>query len=272
MLLAGCVIAQILILLLTIYLLLHGDIPTFLNTIFCYIPCAFVVTIALGITVIFISMRLKQKTVKITNKSKTIWGICLVLCLSIGIITFAHPSVSSEEKQKFEETFSLQQMILYTEEENWSIHHPSRQWGKTFYIRGGTFDNSEKITAINMDSKFYEQLPSYSAIYDVVVLKNIPSFLQNEMRSKFLSEFNVELYSYLQKNSTQKNNFQYGEAEITMYYDSHAYKETERILFVAEYKQNFLMFNLIFQDTSNQLHIDMDKILETSVNYLKTAS
>lgn len=263
-----CFFSQLIVLIAMIYLLLHVNIPMLFNMLFCYIPCAFFLTIANSITIIasFIHLK-KKKMIKFSHKIRIVWIICFLFC--IIIIAFSRTHVSYEQKQNFENCFSLRNLISYTEEENWCFQNPTRKWGETFYIRGGEIDNPEKITAINMDPQTYQELPNCSAIYDVIVLKNVPNIFLKETQSIFLSEFNAELYSYLYKDSTKKINFQYKGADITMYSDSHLDGESERLLFIAQYKQNFLMLNLVFQDTSHQIQINKDDVLEKAVDYLK---
>ncbi len=268
--LAICSFSQLVLLGVVVYLLLHGDIPTLFNTMFYYMPCAFFLTIVHITTIVAASVNLKKKRMmRFSSKIKIAWIVCFCFCFFTISSMFFHPYASDEQKQNFKNCFSLQNLVSYTQDENWCFQYPTRKWGKTFYIQGGETYNTEKITAINMKPQTYQELPDCSAIYDVVVVKNVPDILLKEIQTAFLSDFNTELYSYLHKDLTNQTSFQYKEADITMYYDSHLDGESERLLFIAKYKQNFLMFNLIFQDTSNQIQINRDDILEKAVDYLK---
>ncbi len=264
-------ILQILLVLWLAVKIVHADVSNFFDIIYCYFPIGFLVSVFFISAILSSAISIVKKRQEIFSKPiKVVWSICIIICIFVIILVYSKPFVSSQEKQIFQENFSLEHMISqqYNAETDFNIDNPTRKWGKTRYIRGEVLENRDKITSMNMDREAYQQLPDVSAECCVITLKNVPVLFQEQIQSMFQSKFSRQLDELSFKDLSKVESLEYQDATVKIYYDTNLFLETERIVIFAQHGQNYLLYSLIFQDTSHQMYVEKDYILDQAVAYL----
>lgn len=275
----GLLILFIFLQLLLIYVLatnlLHGEIAIFLNTIYIGLPICMLMSICCLITIVFlIKMLIQKNETRLPKAILATWIGCLGISLVFAIVLAYTSDVPKDHKLNFQEGFSPNKIISaeYKESSLVQVKHSAKRWWNVELFHSSLSENLENIKTVNLDDEMKLQYPNISTQYRVWYMTNIPLWLQKNADKVMDIAFYMEFDKFSWRDSSKIEKFEYEDVEFTLYHDSHIDLETDRVLLLAHYNDSYILLSLIFQDTTGNLQVNSNHILNQVVEFSKEQS
>lgn len=256
--------------------LLKGFGPNFspmMNALCILLPINVLLTVGY-FTYIFGSIASRRKQSKKLPKSATALCVISAVLALLYLVLFVVPLyfVNGDlfpKREAFKQAISLKNLISSNySEEDFEVTR-AQCWGNTVYLYGEVRANFDKV--ISFDADVRAQNPEHvCARGETQYIQNVPKALKNQTDKIMAFRFDTDIGDIISgRDDDLMEKVVYDGVDFTVYYDSHVDFQTNRIGFLAQYENDYMLFFLEFEDDTGEMEMQKETVMQKIAAFMK---
>lgn len=225
-------------------------------------------------TYIFGSIASRRKQSKKLPKSATALCVISAVLALLYHVLFVVPLyfVNGDlfpKREAFKQAISLKNLISSNYlEEDFEVTR-AQCWGDTVYLYGEVRANFDKVISFDADvrAQFSENI---CARGETQYIQNVPKALKNQTDKIMAFRFDMDIGNTISgRDADLMEKVVYDGVDFTVYYDSHVDFQTNRIGFLAQYENDYMLFFLELEDDTGEMEMQKETVMQKVAAFMK---